>query len=815
MVTGFGCANFQLQSGLKNVSKGNYLKAIKQFNKLENNENYRAIAYFQIAQLFANSLHQFDVALKFFNKAESEVQKNQYSVEKKFIIANLTKCIEKTIDCKFKDLEKDKVPIEFRMKKNSKTYHMWGEKYNNGKFDRTFPSNKIVCGIIIDKNDNYLRVKKSLSYGSLWLDIHEIKGINKNLSDVLRSLTKMTLSKRRKLGAYKVFLKKHSNPKYIELSQKRIDELSFEIATDSNSIKKFKEYLTEFPNGKYFNDAITQIDKISFDIAKKIDSINEYETYLTNNPRGNHIEKAKQRIEDLCFDKAFFKDSENLYTNYLRLYPKGRYLNETKMLLDELKSFKLALKNDSLISYSLFLDNYKQSRFYDKILTKLDKLEYKKAIKEGTCYALKLYILKYPDGIHVIDAKNQINRIIKSNINISSVDMNYSKSGVTIYGYVNNHNNFEVDAIIRIAFSTKTKKIKFGGSDFISNFQHKVYKGKSYTGKLKITVPPNTNKNFSKYFNTVVQGKYKGLVLDIFNTQANLRQRLKVHGWPNIKLYINEVSSENTKDKILLAKKYLEKAEMATSKEGVENILDFIKASSIVTKDTVKYKAQINYAEDAIRIAPNYAPAHLALARYSYYYANNTSYPTTKLQNFLKAIQEASIVLDYAPGNKEAFAIISKSQKKAANYVIPAGVGSIVSSNLQKIIISGMKNMQKENTLSALMNKTKYDTSYSYRNKKQIKQTTSSSKAPFVLEGNIFCQGYYYKNETVRVEINPFLGFISDGTTTTDRFGRFQYSTKNSYKSGNSMMSVKFVGACGEGYIRINSSKNNLKVKLH
>ena len=225
-----------------------------------------------------------------------------------------------------------------------------------------------------------------------------------------------------------------------------------------------------------------------------------------------------------------------------------------------------------------------------------------------------------------------------------------------------------VDVIVTISFSTRTEREPYGGK-----FSWIVYEGRSYTEDINVSLSAKSQKAFSRYFNTTGKGRYKGLVLDLFNTEAYLRKKLDISSSPIISLYVKEIDSVKTAPgNISLAQQYLKKAEHATADDGIDNVKDFFAIGLSSTKDVVRLKARVQYAEDAVRVAPIYAPARVALARYCYEYAEKIIHVTTIFQYYTCAFEEAYFALKLDPNNQEA----SRIKRMAENQLLESAIGA-------------------------------------------------------------------------------------------------------------------------------------------
>ena len=299
-----GCTHYHINKGIEESTLNHFAKSLSHFSKAEKNENDRAFSFFESAKIF-EKLKQFDIAIDFYKRAINEVQKNENSYKLDYILNQINKklVLENCLDKKFNSIEYETIPISVKLKyihsffkKSSvRTYHPTTEYECNLDFLKidcvsniygdlyttyTHISNQDdEFGSIVDKKGKFIKFKRRIYcpiYSSwkqkvgarkLWFNINDIKLINTDQISECNNIRILPIKDR--IDAYNSFLKEFPNTKHKILAKKRIDDLSFELAKESDSITLYTKYLTNFSNGQHTNKAKEKIDILSFDVALK------------------------------------------------------------------------------------------------------------------------------------------------------------------------------------------------------------------------------------------------------------------------------------------------------------------------------------------------------------------------------------------------------------------------------------------------------------------------------------------------------------------------------------------------------------------
>jgi hypothetical protein len=93
-----------------------------------------------------------------------------------------------------------------------------------------------------------------------------------------------------------------------------------------------------------------------------------------------------------------------------------------------------------------------------------------------------------------------------------------------------------------------------------------------------------------------------------------------------------------------------------------------------------------------------------------------------------------------------------------------------------------------------------------------LNKPPKSSPGMISLDGVIYCNGTYYKNQAIDIYVNT-LGWTRLGNVVTDSEGKFRYKTE--LREGSSESRFRFSGACGATEIGTSRSVAGIAIKLH
>lgn len=108
-------------------------------------------------------------------------------------------------------------------------------------------------------------------------------------------------------------LKYEANEERIGLVKNRIEELYFKKADKADSgveaISMYEDYLQKYPEGLYAQESKTKIETLSFNIASKTNTKDAYRDFIKRYPQSKHYKEAIDSIEVLDFNVALAEDT--------------------------------------------------------------------------------------------------------------------------------------------------------------------------------------------------------------------------------------------------------------------------------------------------------------------------------------------------------------------------------------------------------------------------------------------------------------------------------------------------------------------------
>jgi outer membrane protein assembly factor BamD (BamD/ComL family) len=199
-----------------------------------------------------------------------------------------------------------------------------------------------------------------------------------------------------------------ANEKRTGLVKNRIEELYFtkadKIDNDVEAIKMHEEYLRKYPDGQYAREAEVKIEGLSFDIATRTDTKEGYRNFLKEYPQSKHYKEAIDAIEVLDFNVALTEHTPESFGNFLVTYPDGEFASEARNRIEEI-AFKKAKDLDTIEAYEGFVKSYPNSMLVNDATKILEAKYFEAASQIGTVKAYKKHIELYPDGSHLEEAR--------------------------------------------------------------------------------------------------------------------------------------------------------------------------------------------------------------------------------------------------------------------------------------------------------------------------------------------------------------------------------------------------------------------------
>ena len=162
----------------------------------------------------------------------------------------------------------------------------------------------------------------------------------------------------------------------------------FEAAQKINTVQAYKQFLQKYPDSKWVEKSKEAIIEIEFFIEQEqINTTEAYEQFLQKYPIGEFAEKAKQAIGLL---NAQEKNSIEAYQKFLDTKPDSKYA---------------VIANNNLTS-SLYEKAKQDINFeFD------ESIFYKKAVEENKIESLEIFLKRYPNSNYLSSVENKLNNL--------------------------------------------------------------------------------------------------------------------------------------------------------------------------------------------------------------------------------------------------------------------------------------------------------------------------------------------------------------------------------------------------------------------
>jgi outer membrane protein assembly factor BamD (BamD/ComL family) len=206
------------------------------------------------------------------------------------------------------------------------------------------------------------------------------------------------------------YLQKYPEGQYAQKAETRIEELSFNIATKTNTKESYSNFIKKYPQSKRYKEAIDGIVVLDFNVALSEDTIESFRIFLMTYPDGKFAQKAKKKIEELAFEDAKTEDTINAYKEFIIEYPDSHLAITAKNLI-ETGYFESASHKGTVGAYKEYVELYPDGSHLEKALLVIDMLTFKPYDEKGSVRGLKKFIKKYPDNRYVKDALAKIDQL--------------------------------------------------------------------------------------------------------------------------------------------------------------------------------------------------------------------------------------------------------------------------------------------------------------------------------------------------------------------------------------------------------------------
>jgi len=128
----------------------------------------------------------------------------------------------------------------------------------------------------------------------------------------------------------------------------------------------------------------------------------------------HEFSRIQREAEDLKNIQKF--DRIGYYKHFLLQHPKGaaeEFVSSRIAYIEaERKEYKLAVKENTIESYSSFLNKYPNGKLLENAEVKLDSAIYSKVLAKNNLETFNSFIKKYPTSAHVYDARDRRNEFL-------------------------------------------------------------------------------------------------------------------------------------------------------------------------------------------------------------------------------------------------------------------------------------------------------------------------------------------------------------------------------------------------------------------
>lgn len=152
------------------------------------------------------------------------------------------------------------------------------------------------------------------------------------------------------------------------------EDRAYNKAIEDCSIEACKHFLQRYPDSEYAGEIQSLYDKYDYYHSIKENNETTYRNYLTNHPNSTYNDSVLIQIEYLLYNRAMTQSETIFCDHFLSEFPNSRYAPQVTKRLNDLL----------------------EEEFYQRI-AKYDNEE-----------SWKEYIDKYPNGVHIEEAKVKI-----------------------------------------------------------------------------------------------------------------------------------------------------------------------------------------------------------------------------------------------------------------------------------------------------------------------------------------------------------------------------------------------------------------------
>ncbi len=213
--------------------------------------------------------------------------------------------------------------------------------------------------------------------------------------------------------AYRGHMAHYPNGQFAGEAIERIEQLEYAEIEAQQNIEILAKFLATYSEG----------DKYKYrHVEKAGNTISALELFLDQYPNGNFASQSREKIEQLEYYKVMILNRPEVCNSFLSKYPTSVYrekIIEKLQTLEEVTEqlWQQVQSEGSIRGYMSFLRSNPSSRFAveaQKYLDQLELVKWQDATRIDTLIAYSSYLVYFPKGRYLSEAKEAIRKAIHS-----------------------------------------------------------------------------------------------------------------------------------------------------------------------------------------------------------------------------------------------------------------------------------------------------------------------------------------------------------------------------------------------------------------
>jgi hypothetical protein len=138
------------------------------------------------------------------------------------------------------------------------------------------------------------------------------------------------------VAAFDEYLSKFPNDKHREEAQ---EDLAWNKAEADNTLQAFQDYQKEYPQGPHFESAGKKIEDLRFQAARNSQDEAVLQSFLKDYPSGELHDQIYKRLDEVIWERTRKDDSASLLA-YISRMPDGGHINQARSELERMSAPK-------------------------------------------------------------------------------------------------------------------------------------------------------------------------------------------------------------------------------------------------------------------------------------------------------------------------------------------------------------------------------------------------------------------------------------------------------------------------------------------